>query len=458
MSTFDYDLFVLGAGSGGVRAARLSAQLGLKVGVAEGDKPGGTCVVRGCVPKKFMVYASEVPEQVAYARGFGWEAQTGRFDWTKFRNANLAEVSRLSDIYAANLVKAGADLIPAWAKLTGPNTVHLSPTNGDAPYEVTAKTILVAVGGQPFVPEEVEGHALAITSNDMFLLDKLPKSIAIVGGGYIAVEFAGVMNGWGIDTHILYRGDQILRAFDQEVREHLTQEIGKKGIKVMCHADPKKLEKTDKGIKITLTDDTELTVDQVLYATGRRPHTNGLGLTDVGVELDRDGAVVVDSYSRTAVEHIFAVGDVTNRCNLTPVAIREAVAFVETAFKDNPMAYDYANIPTAVFSQPQIGTAGLTEQDAVAKGIRVDIYTARFRPMKTTFVAGESRTLMKLIVDHKTDVVLGAHMVGPDSAEIIQMAGIAVKAGLTKAQWDATCAVHPTAAEEFVTLRDKRMA
>ncbi|MCA1936230.1 MAG: glutathione-disulfide reductase [Asticcacaulis sp.] len=458
MSTFDYDLFVLGAGSGGVRAARLSAQLGLKVGVAEGDKPGGTCVVRGCVPKKFMVYASEVPEQVAYARGFGWEAQTGRFDWTKFRNANLAEVSRLSDIYAANLVKAGADLIPAWAKFTGPHTVHLTPTNGDTPYEVTAKTILIAVGGQPFVPEAVEGHELAITSNDMFLLDKLPKSIAIVGGGYIAVEFAGVMNGFGVDTHILYRGDQILRAFDQEVREHLTQEIGKKGIKVMCHADPKKLEKTDKGIRITLTDDTELTVDKVLYATGRRPHTDGLGLTEVGVELDRDGAVVVDAYSRTAVEHIFAVGDVTNRCNLTPVAIREAVAFVETAFKDNPTAYDYANIPTAVFSQPQIGTVGLTEQDAVARGIRVDIYTARFKPMKTAFVAGESRTLMKLIVDHKTDIVLGAHMVGPDSAEIIQMAGIAVKAGLTKAQWDATCAVHPTAAEEFVTLRDKRMA
>ncbi|MFT3997026.1 MAG: glutathione-disulfide reductase [Asticcacaulis sp.] len=458
MSEFDYDLFVLGAGSGGVRAARLAAQLGLKVGVAEGDKPGGTCVLRGCVPKKFMVYASEVPEQVAYARGFGWEAQAGRFDWAKFRNANQAEVSRLSDIYAANLVKAGANLIAAWAKLSGPNTVHLTPLNGDAPYEVTAKTILVAVGGHPFVPQEVEGHELAITSNEMFLLDKLPKSIAIVGGGYIAVEFAGVMNGWGIDTHILYRGDQILRAFDQEVREHLTQEIGKKGIKVMCHAEPKKLEQTDRGIRVVLTDDTELTVDVVLYATGRRPHTLGLGLEEVGVKLDRDGAVVVDAVSRTAVEHIFAVGDVTNRVNLTPVAIREAVAFIETAFKDNPTAYDYANIPTAVFSQPQIGTVGLTEQDAVAKGIRVDIYTARFRPMKTTFVAGESRTLMKLIVDHKTDVVLGAHMVGPDSAEIIQMAGIAVKAGLTKAQWDATCAVHPTAAEEFVTLRDKRTA
>jgi len=455
MSEFDYDLFVLGAGSGGVRAARLAAQLGLKVGVAEGDKPGGTCVLRGCVPKKFMVYASEVPEQIAYARGFGWEAQAGAFDWVRFRNANQAEVSRLSDIYAANLTKAGASLIAAWAKLTGPHTVQLTPVNGEAPYEVTAKTILVAVGGRPFVPEEVEGHELAITSNEMFLLDHLPKSIAIVGGGYIAVEFAGVMNGLGVETHILYRGDQILRGFDQEVREHLTQEMGKKGIRIMCHAEPKKLEKTAEGIRVTLSDDTELSVETVLYATGRRPYTQGLGLEEAGVALAKDGAVAVDAFSRTTVEHIFAVGDVTNRVNLTPVAIREAVAFVETVFKDNPTAYDYANIPTAVFSQPQIGTVGLSEQEAVAQGLRVDIYTARFRPMKTTFVAGESRTLMKLIVDHKSDVVLGAHMVGPDSAEIIQMAGIAVKAGLTKAQWDATCAVHPTVAEEFVTLRDK---
>ncbi|ESQ78280.1 glutathione-disulfide reductase [Asticcacaulis sp. YBE204] len=458
MSDYDYDLFVLGAGSGGVRAARLSAQLGLKVAVAEEDKAGGTCVLRGCVPKKFMVYASEVPEQIAYARGLGWEAQSGKFDWVKFRNANTTEVNRLSDIYASNLVKAGADLINARAKLTGEHTVHLTPSNGDEPYEVTAKTILIAVGGHPFVPDDVEGKELAITSNEMFHLEKLPKSIAIVGGGYIAVEFAGVLNGWGVETHILYRGDQILRAFDQEVREHLTQEMGKKGIRIMTHAEPKSLVQVEDGIKVTLTDDTELTVETVLYATGRRPHTRNLGLEEIGVGLDRDGAVVVDKFSKTAIDHIYAVGDVTNRCNLTPVAIREGVAFVETAFKNNPQAYDHGQIATAVFSQPQIGTVGLTEQDAVAQGIRVDIYTARFKTMKTAFVGGDNRTLMKLIVDHKTDVVLGVHMVGPDSAEIIQMAGIAVKAGLTKAQWDATCAVHPTAAEEFVTLREKRTA
>ncbi|MFT4090649.1 MAG: glutathione-disulfide reductase [Asticcacaulis sp.] len=457
MSGFDYDLFVLGAGSGGVRAARLTAQLGLKVGVAEEDRAGGTCVLRGCVPKKFMVYASDVPEQVAYARGFGWGAQSGAFDWPKFRDANQAEVNRLAGIYAANLVKAGADLLLGRASIKDAHTLTITPSNGDAAYEVTAKHILLAVGGKPYVPE-VKGRELAITSDEMFLLDHLPKSMIIVGGGYIAVEFAGVMNALGVKTHLLYRGEHILRPFDHEVREHVTQEMAKKGIEIMTHAEPSALETVDGGIKVTLTDGTEMVVETVLYATGRIPNTAGLGLEKVGVELNWDGAVRVDECSKTAVDHIYAIGDVTNRVNLTPVAIREGVAFVETVFKNNPTAYDHSQIATAVFSRPEVGTVGLTEAEAVSQGIRVDIYTARFRPMKTTFVGGESRTFMKLIVDHKSDVVLGVHMVGPDSAEIIQMAGIAVKAGLTKAQWDATCAVHPTAAEEFVTLRDKRTA
>jgi glutathione reductase (NADPH) len=457
MSEYDYDLFVLGAGSGGVRAARLSAQLGLKVAVAEEDRAGGTCVLRGCVPKKFMVYASEVPEQIAYSRGLGWGAHTGTFDWPKFRDANQAEVNRLAGFYGANLLKAGADLISARASLIDAHTIKLLPTNGEAEYTVTAKNILIAVGGWPYVPD-FEGSDLAITSNELFLMPKLPKSIAIVGGGYIAVEFAGVMKGLGVKTDLIYRGDRILRGFDEDIREHLTTEMGKAGINIMTHTDVKSIERTPQGFKLCFNNAEAIYADQVLYATGRKPKTSGLGLEAAGVELDREGAVKVDGFSKSTIDHIYAVGDVTNRVNLTPVAIREGVAFVETAFKNNPTAYDHEKIATAVFSQPQIGTVGLSEQEAVAKGIRIDIYTARFRTMKTSFVGGQTRTLMKLVVDHKTDRVLGCHMVGPDSAEIIQMAGIAVKAGLTKAQWDETCAVHPTAAEEFVTLRDKRTA
>lgn len=454
---YDYDLFVLGAGSGGVRAARLAAQMGLKVGVAEQDRAGGTCVLRGCVPKKFMVYAADVPDQIAQARGFGWDAHAGAFDWPAFRDANQAEVNRLSSLYAANLLKSGADLISAYACLKDAHTVSLTPSDGSAPYEVTAKTLLIAVGGKPYVPE-VEGRQWAITSDDMFLLEKLPKSIAIIGGGYIAVEFAGVMNALGVETHLLYRGEHILRPFDHEVREHLTQELSRKGINIVTHVEPEALEKTQTGVSLSLSDGARIEVETVLYATGRTPNTAGLRLEAAGVELNWDGAVRVDDYSKTSVDHIYAVGDVTNRLNLTPVAIREAVAFIETAFRDNPTAWDHSQVATAVFSRPEVGTVGLTEAEAVDQGLRVDIYTTRFRPMKAAFTGGESRTFMKLVVDRASDVVLGVHMVGADSAEIIQMAGIAVKAGLTKAQWDATCAVHPTAAEEFVTLRDKRSA
>ncbi|WAC49125.1 glutathione-disulfide reductase [Asticcacaulis sp. SL142] len=456
--TYDYDLFVIGAGSGGVRAARLSANLGLKVAIAEEDRPGGTCVLRGCVPKKFMVYASEVPEQLKYARGFGWDIGEAAFDWDAFKASNEKELTRLSQAYTGNLTRNGVEIIAAHAAFKDPHTLTLTPSDGSAPYEVTAKTILIAVGGWPFLPRHIEGvQEYAISSNEVFNLPEMLKSVIIVGGGYISVEFAGVLNGLGVDVTLVYRGEQILRGFDDEVRDHLAMEMQARGIKILTRADPVKLEKTPDGIRVHLNTDIELMADQVLYASGRKPKTEGLNLEAAGCEIEVHGAIKVDNYSRTCVDHIWAVGDVTNRMNLTPVAIREAVAFVETAFKNNPTTYDYENIPTAVFSQPQIGTVGLSEQQAIEAGIKFDVYTTRFRAMKTTFIGGETRVLMKLIVEQGSDVVLGCHMVGVDSAEIIQMAGIAVKARLTKSQWDATCAVHPTAAEEFVTLKDKRV-
>ena len=457
MSEFDYDLFVIGAGSGGVRAARLAANLGLKVGVAEEDRPGGTCVLRGCVPKKFLVFASEVPEQIDYAKGFGWDVSLGAFDWHHFKNKQDAELTRLSGIYGSNLTRAGAEVIAAHAGFKDPHTLILTAADGSA-REVTARTILIATGGWPFLPQHCPGvleHAL--TSNDMFKLDKLPKRMVIVGGGYIAVEFAGVMKGLGVDVTLMYRGEKILRGFDTEVRDHLAAEMKLRGIDIMTGVDPIKLHKDGDVVTLHLNNGETFDTEAVLYASGRKPKTEGLNLDAIGITPDVHGAVPVDPYSRTVHPHIYAIGDVTNRLNLTPVAIREAVAFVETAFKNNPPAYDYENVPTAVFSQPQIGTVGLSEDQAIEKGIKVDIYSTKFRMMKAAFNGFESRMFMKLVVDAETDVVLGAHIVGGDAGEVIQLAGVAVKAKLTKAQWDATCAVHPTAAEEIVTITDKRL-
>ncbi len=454
--SYDYDLFVIGAGSGGVRAARLAANMGLKVGVAEEDRPGGTCVLRGCVPKKFMVYASEVPEQIEYARGFGWDVELGAFDWPKFKAHNQAELTRLSGIYGANLARAGADLIACHAAFKDEHTLILTSSAGTR--EVTAKTILVATGGWPFLPQHCPGvleHGL--TSNEMFTLEALPKRMVIVGGGYIAVEFAGILHGLGVDITLMYRGEKILRGFDDDVRDHLAAEMKLRGIKILTQVDPIKLHKTDDGTILTLNNGETFETDAVLYASGRKPKTEGLNLDAIGITPDMHGAIPVDAFSRTAIPHIFAIGDVTNRLNLTPVAIREAVAFVETALKDNPTAYDRETVPTAVFSQPQIGTVGMSEGQAKEKGIVYDVYQTRFRSMKTAFVGAESRIYMKLIVEADTDVVIGCHMVGGDAGEIVQLAGIAVKARLTKAQWDATCAVHPTAAEELVTIKDKRL-
>ena len=457
MAEYDYDLFVIGAGSGGVRAARLAANLGLKVAVAEEDRPGGTCVLRGCVPKKFMVHASEVPEQIDYARGFGWDVDLGAFDWQKFKNHQDAELTRLSGIYGSNLARAGAEVIAAHASFKDAHTIALNTHAGEY-REVTAKTILIAVGGWPFLPQHCPGVAEhALTSNDMFKLAKLPKRMVIVGGGYIAVEFAGVMHGLGVEVTLMYRGEKILRGFDTEVRDHLTAEMRLRGINVMCQVDPVKLHKEGDEIVVHLNNGEFFRTEQIMYASGRKPKTEGLNLDALGITPDMHGAIPVDPFSRTLHPHIYAIGDVTNRLNLTPVAIREAVAFVETAFKDNPTAYDHENVATAVFSQPQIGTVGLSEDQAREKGIKVDVYATKFRMMKTAFTGGESRVLMKLVVDAANDVVLGCHIVGGEAGEIIQLAGIAVKARLTKAQWDATCAVHPTAAEEIVTIKDKRL-
>lgn len=451
MTTFDYDLFVIGAGSGGVRAARLAALDGKRVAVAEEYRVGGTCVIRGCVPKKFMVYASDFAHEFEVAKGYGWTIEKASFDWPAFIHAKDVEIARLSGLYVANLTKAGADLIHGRAVLKDAHTIEIPDKN----LTVTAEQILIATGGRPWIPETLAGAEYAITSEEAFHLPELPRRILIAGGGYIAVEFAGIFAGLGVETTLIYRGPNILRGFDDDVRSHLADQIQRRGIQVILGCEHEAIEKTSTGLLNKLKTGMEIETDVVMFATGRIPHVKGLGLEAAGVELNERGAIKVDDYSRTGVENIWAVGDVTDRVNLTPVAIREAVAFVETAFKNNPSRVDYADIPTAVFSQPPVGVVGLTEHDARQKYGKVDVYMSRFRPMRFAFVGVEERTLMKLIVRAEDGVVVGCHIVGPDAPEMIQLAGIAVKAGLTKVQWDATCAVHPTAAEELVTMREK---
>jgi glutathione reductase (NADPH) len=449
---YDYDLFVIGAGSGGVRASRLAAMTGARVGVAEADRVGGTCVIRGCVPKKFMVYASEFEHDFEIARGFGWTIGEAKFDWKTFLDRKDDEIARLSGIYTTNLQKAGADLFHAHAKLVDAHTIQL--TGRDA-RTVTADKILIATGGGVYLPE-LPGVEHAITSNDAFHLKTLPKSITIVGGGYIAVEFAGIFNGLGVETTLVYRGSNILRGFDEDVRIHLADEMEKRGIRIILGATPTEIEKTDTGLVTHLDGHSALCESEVvMFAVGRRAATEGLGLAAAGVEAKEDGTIVVDPYSQTTAKNIWAIGDVTGRMNLTPVAIREAVAFAETVFHDRPTAFDFDCVPTAVFSQPPVGTVGLSEADARHAHGKVDIYITRFRTMKTAFTGGSERMLMKLVVEAKTQKVVGCHIVGPDSAEMIQLAAIAIKMGVTKPQWDLTCALHPTAAEELVTLREK---
>jgi glutathione reductase (NADPH) len=449
-SSYDYDLFVIGAGSGGVRAARMAAMTGAKVAVAEEYRVGGTCVIRGCVPKKFMVYASEFSQSFKAAQGYGWSHCDAVFDWARFLEAKDIEIARLSGVYVTNLQNAGADILLSRAELRDAHTVALA----DRDRTFSAGKVLIATGARPSLPP-IPGIELAITSNEAFHLPKLPGSMLIVGGGYIALEFAGIFNGLGVKTTLMYRGPNVLRGFDNDVRSHIETEMQRRGITVILGCQHEKLEKTPEGIRSSLTSAHQLTTDVVMYATGRDPYTAGLGLENTGVELGKRGAVAVDTYSKTNVENIWAVGDVTDRINLTPVAIREGAAFAQTEFGGRPTAFDHEMVASAVFSQPPIGAVGLTEADARHKHGKVDIYRSVFRPMKSTFYGGDERMLMKLVVHPETQRLLGCHIVGPDAPEMIQMAAIALKMGVTKPQWDDTCAVHPTAAEELVTMREK---
>lgn len=447
MATFDYDLFVIGGGSGGVRAARVAAATGAKVGLAEEFRMGGTCVIRGCVPKKLMVFASTYSEMFDDAQSYGWDLTAGDFSWPKFRTKLHAELERLEGIYRKLLNGSDVVIHDARATLKDAHTVSLS--NGE---EKTAKHVLVATGGHPSVPD-IPGAEHVITSNEIFLLDEMPKSILIVGGGYIASEFAGILNGLGVEVDQFYRGAQILRGFDEEARGLIADGMIEKGVNLHLGTNVVSIEKTDEGICVQASNGMHKTYDQVMYATGRAPNTDGLGLAEIGVELGRKGEIVVDSYSQTSVPSIYAVGDVTDRVQLTPVAIREAMAFVETVFKGNPTEVDHVNIPSAVFTQPEFGTIGLTEEQARDQE-PIEVYATSFKPMNHAFAGREDRVLMKLVVSQATRVVLGCHIVADHAGEMIQLAGIAVKMGATKEQFDQTVAVHPTMAEELVTMKE----
>ena len=449
MPAFDYDLFVIGGGSGGVRAARMSAGFGARVALAESFRLGGTCVIRGCVPKKLLVYASHIREDLEDAAGYGWTVEGARFSWPKLIASKDREIARLEGVYRGLLEKTGVTIHAGHARLRDAHTVEIGAQR------FRAKHILIATGGRPFVPA-IPGHDLGFTSNEAFHLPALPRRVVILGGGYIAVEFAGIFNGLGSEVVLAYRGPEFLRGFDDDVRHFLHAEMEKKGVRILLNAPPESLARRGDGsIAVQLAHGESLDADGVMFATGRVPNTEGLGLDAAGVETDRDGAVIVDAFSRTNRPHIYAVGDVTHRLQLTPVAIREGAAVASTLFGGRPTQADHVDVPTAVFSQPPIGTVGLTEAQALAVCREIDVYKTDFRPMKHTLSGRAERTLMKLVVDTASQRVVGAHMVGVYAAEIIQGIGIAVKAKLTKGDFDATVGIHPTAAEEFVTLREK---
>ncbi|PAA27430.1 glutathione-disulfide reductase [Pseudomonas fragi] len=445
---YEFDLFVIGAGSGGVRAARFAAGFGAKVAVAESRYLGGTCVNVGCVPKKLLVYGAHFAEDFEQASGFGWSLGEADFDWATLIANKDREINRLNGIYRNLLVNSGVSLIEGHAKITGPHEVEI---NGQ---RHTANHILIATGGWPQIPD-IPGHEHAISSNEAFFLKELPKRVLVVGGGYIAVEFAGIFHGLGAKTSLLYRGDMFLRGFDGAVRKHLHEELVKRGMDVQFNADIERIDKqADGSLKATLKDGRELITDCVFYATGRRPMLDNLGLENTAVKLDKRGFVEVDDLYQSAEPSILAIGDVIGRVQLTPVALAEGMAVARRLFK--PEQYrpvDYRMIPTAVFSLPNIGTVGLSEEQAVEAGHKVQIFESSFRPMKLTLTECQERTLMKLVVDADTDKVLGCHMVGPEAGEIVQGLAIALKAGATKQHFDETIGVHPTAAEEFVTMR-----
>jgi glutathione reductase (NADPH) len=447
----EVDLFVIGAGSGGVRAARISSGYGASVMIAEEYRVGGTCVIRGCVPKKLLVYASRFADEFEDAAGFGWTLSEPKFDWATLIANKDREIARLEAAYTANLDRAKVKIVKSRAVLLDPHTVKLTAT-GET---VRAKRILISTGGGPHLGAPIAGIEHVISSNEAFHLTELPKRILIQGGGYIALEFATIFNGLGSDVTVVYRGDNILRGFDDDVRTHLRAELEKRGIKIVTKTIVEAVEKVDHGLCVELADREDIVVDKVMFATGRRPHVDGLGLEKAGVEIGKNGGIAVNEFSQTSVPHIYAVGDVTNRINLTPVAIREGHAFADSVFGGKPTRVDHADVPTAVFSEPEVGVIGLSEAEACRTLAKVDIYKSTFRPMKATLSGRDTRTFMKLVVDGHTGRVVGAHIVGPDAGEMIQLIGVAVKMKATKADFDATMALHPTAAEELVTMREK---
>ena len=444
---FDYDLFVIGGGSGGVRAARIAAEAGARVALAEESRMGGTCVIRGCVPKKIMVFASSYAEQVRNARAYGWDASLGAFDWPRFRGQLATELDRLEGAYRNTLEKAGVTIIDSRARVTDPHTVALAEGG-----EKRAKHILIATGGHPALPMQIEGCELGIVSDHVFDLPEQPKRLLIIGGGYIACEFACIFNGLGSEVTQFYRGAQILRGFDGEARGLVAEAMRESGIDLHLGTDVLKLERSDEGIRAKATNGMENTFDQVLFATGRDPNTSNLGLEGAGVKLGRRGEVVVDEWSQTNVPSIFAVGDVTDRINLTPVAIREGHAFADTVFGGRKHTADHDLVPGAVFTQPEYGMVGLSEEE-VRDEQPIEVYCASFRPMQTAFIGQPHRVLFKLIVDAETRRVLGCHIVAPGAGELIQLAAVAIKMGATKEDFDRTVAVHPTISEELVTMR-----
>lgn len=449
MADYDYDLFVIGGGSGGVRAARVAAALGKRVGIAEEYRFGGTCVIRGCVPKKLFVYASQFAEQFEDAAGYGWTVPEATFDWKTLVANKDREIGRLENLYKKNVESSGGQTFNTRATLLDRHTIRLEKEKRT----VTADQILVATGGRPAAHPALPGNEFCISSNEAFHLAELPKAIVIEGGGYIAVEFANIFHGLGVQTTLVYRGTEILSRFDMDLRKALHETMEQKGIRILCHSLLESVHRrTDGRLDAVVKEGETLVADQVMLAIGRTPNTEGLGLEAAGVELGKVGEIIVDEYSRTNVDNIWAIGDVTNRVQLTPVAIHEAMCFVETAFKGNPTRPDHDTIATAVFSQPEIGTVGLSEDEATKRFGELEIYRAHFRPMRHTLSGRSEKMLMKLVVDATSRRVLGAHILGPDAGEMAQLLAIPIKAGLSKEDFDRTMAVHPTAAEELVTM------
>jgi glutathione reductase (NADPH) len=447
----DYDLFVIGAGSGGVRAARIASLAGARVAIAEEYRIGGTCVIRGCVPKKLLVYGAEFAQNFADAKGYGWTVGNAVFDWATLRDNVQKEVTRLSGLYTTNLIKAGVTAFEERAELVDAHTVKLAQSGS----EISAERILIATGGSPQLLDGLPGLEHGISSNEAFLLEKFPERMLIVGGGYVALEFANIFHGLGAKTRIVHRGDRMLRGFDDDLRAHLHIETERAGVRLTMKTTLTKIEKGRDGLRVTLSTGERVEADQVLFAIGRHPNTKGLGLERAGVTVDKYGAVAVNEYSQSNVESIYAIGDVTNRVNLTPVAIRDGHAFADTVYNKRPTPVDHRSVPSAVFGRPPIGTVGLGEGDARLSHGEIDIYRTNFRPMRNILSGNQERTLMKLVVDRRTDQLLGVHIAGEDAPEMAQLAAVAVKAGLTKKQWDSTVALHPTAAEELVLMRER---